>query len=92
MVSNGMLPGKRLLLKLDAKRTLCAASAPDHSSCARSRPSRFYNRRNASSRPEIADNMRPHRIACLHHILQNLVDDVLLKYAEIAVAEQVLFP
>ena len=33
---------------------------------------------------------RPHRVRRLHHVFQNLVDDVLLKNSQIAIAEQVL--
>src|SRR6185437_12362340 len=41
---------------------------------------------------EIAGHVRPYRIAGLHHILQNLVHHIFLKYSKIPVAEQILLP
>jgi hypothetical protein len=43
----------------------------------------------AAARAEVAVDDGPHRVAGFHHVFENLINDVFLKYAEIAVAEEV---
>ena len=52
-------------------------------------PRRHYSR-NSAPRPKVPNNFRPHRISRLHHIVQNLVYDVLLKNPQVPVHEQIL--
>lgn len=55
----------------------------------RSGPLRHDRRRNAAPRTKLPFHFRPHRFRPLHHILQNLVDHILLKNPQIPVALQI---
>src|SRR5579864_1833827 len=53
-------------------------------------PPRDDRRRDPAPRTKFASHLGPHRPRPLHHIFQHLVDDVLLKDPQIAVALQIL--
>ena len=53
------------------------------------RPAALDDRRNAAAGPELPLDDGLYRVAGLHHILQHLIDDVLLKDSEIAIGEQI---
>src|ERR1700685_2860800 len=52
---------------------------------------RRNNRRDTAAGTEVALDLSPYGIGRLHHVIEHLVDDVLLKDAEISVAEEILF-
>jgi len=49
----------------------------------------FDDGRDAAARAEVADDLGPDGIAGFDHIVENLVDDVLLKDTEVAVGEEI---
>jgi antitoxin HigA-1 len=55
----------------------------------RPRPARHHDRRNPSSRTEVTLYFRPFGLCPAHHVLQNLVDNVLLENSQVTVALQV---
>src|SRR3569833_2024787 len=57
--------------------------------CGRPWPFGFYIRRDAAAGAELAAHHSPHGIAGFHHVFEDLVDDVFLEDAEVAVAEEV---
>src|SRR5580698_4150760 len=68
----------------------CAARPEKEDLLFRPRPPRHHRRSNPAAWPENTLDLSPHRVDCLHHIFQNLIDDVLLKDAEVAISKQVL--
>src|SRR6266568_6312965 len=55
------------------------------------RPLRDHYRRNSTARAEIPFDLRPDRSGPPDHVFEHLVDDVLLKNAEVAVRLQIFF-
>ena len=55
----------------------------------RPRIGRRHHCRDPASRPEIPLHYRPNRVRRLHNIVQHLVDDVLLKYSQIAIVKKI---
>ena len=56
----------------------------------RPRPARHNCRGDPAARTKLSSNLRPHRLHPLHHILEHLIDHVLLKNPKIAVGLQIL--
>src|SRR5438270_13020295 len=56
----------------------------------RSRPARFNDRAYSAARAEITFDDRPLRFRRFDHVFQDLIDDVLLKNAQITIAVQIL--
>src|ERR1019366_8774285 len=55
------------------------------------RPPRNHHRRNPAARTEFAFHFGPHRLSAADDILQNLIHDVLLEDAEVAIRLQIFF-
>jgi hypothetical protein len=58
----------------------------------RAGPAGVDHRGDAATRAEITVDMGPDRVAGFDHVFEDLVDNVFLEDAEVAVREQVLFP
>src|ERR1035437_1919295 len=56
----------------------------------RTGPAGLNGSANAATGPELATNHRPHRIGSLDHVFQDLVHDIFLKNAKVAVTEEIL--
>jgi hypothetical protein len=55
-------------------------------------PARFDDCRNAAAGAEVSFDVGPNGIAGLHNVFEDLVDDILLEDAEIAVGEEIFLP